>query len=172
MYSGGNWDALRRGPERQKLYQYLDQGIPIKFYGPKNAWKNVHNYGGLIAFDGRSFAQKIREAGVVLMLHAETHLNLGIPTARIFDAAANGAIAISDNHKFIRENFGDNILYIDANKPAIELAEQIKQHYNWIRANPEKVNMMTKKAHEIFLEKFTLESLILRAKLAQFPEDN
>ena len=40
--------------------------------------------------------------------------------------------------------------------------KQVKNHVDWILENPEKAKAMANKAHQIFLEKFTLEKDLIR----------
>jgi len=47
--------------------------------------------------------------------------------------------------------------------------KQVKAHYDWIKANPEKAKAMAARAHQIFLEKFTLEKDLVRiAKMHEY----
>jgi hypothetical protein len=71
---------------------------------------------------------------------------------------------ISEDMKFIKDNFGDNILYIDPSKSAQEIFVAIDKNMKWIIANPELAREKAKKANAIFQEKFTLEKLLLNVE--------
>ena len=53
---------------------------------------------------------------------------------RLFEAAAAGALIITDDFEFPREWFRDSVLYVDAELPAPMVVEQIVSHVEW--ANP------------------------------------
>ena len=50
---------------------------------------------------------------------------------RLFEAAAAGALIISDDFEFPREWFRDSVLYVDAELPAPMVVEQIVSHVEW-----------------------------------------
>jgi spore maturation protein CgeB len=100
----------------------------------------------------------MNNTGVTLILHDADHFLGRTPTARIFEAAAASTIIITDRNPFIEKNFRDAVLYIDQEKSAEELFQQIDSHMKWIKDNPEKALLLAKKAHEIFIQKYTLEA--------------
>jgi len=102
-------------------------------------------------------AEKEKEYGISLLIHSQEHMLEGIPTSRLFEAVANGALAISDQHYFIRKNFGDNVLYFDAFDTTENMYKQIKEHIIWARNNPDLVHEKTKRAHEIFVNNFSMD---------------
>ena len=47
--------------------------------------------------------------------------------------------------------------------------KQVKAHIDWIKENPEKARLMAAKAHQIFLDKFTLDKDLIRiAKMHEY----
>ena len=108
-------------------------------------------------FDENEFRQGMREAGIVLILNSQYNLYLGTPAARVFEAAAASTMIISDLHPFIIREFGDAILYVNQNQPTEALYAQINGHLEWIISHPQEAEAMAKKAHAIFIEKFTIE---------------
>jgi hypothetical protein len=55
------------------------------------------------------------------------------------------------------ENFGDCVLYVDVFQPVEEIFRQIDGHMRWIHENPEAAMDLARRAHAIFMEKFTME---------------
>ncbi|OJU80077.1 MAG: hypothetical protein BGO10_01075 [Chlamydia sp. 32-24] len=158
FYCGFQWDKKRNGQEYKNMFSILDEKGYFAVYGPEDRWECAKNSRkGSLPFDGVSVVKAIQEAGIALVLHAQSHMDLGAPTARIFEAAAACSIIISDENPFIKKEFKDNVLYVNGEANAEELAEQIDKHVNWIFKNKEKAQEMAKNAHAIFCEKFTLE---------------
>ena len=142
IYYGVNWDERRGSRTYMDLYTNL-------------AKKNL-----IVKMDDH-IIDVIKQHGIVLILHSDSHFNHNLPSLREFEAAAASSIIISDELPFVKEAFGDNALYIKVkNKSAKEIEDQVVAHYEWIKANPEKVKEMTKNAHEIYKNKFTLEKML------------
>ena len=161
FYCGFQWDRKRNGSEYQKMFSLLDAAGYLKVYGPLERWEcTPHSRKGYIPFDGTSMSTCMRQAGITLILHAQSHIELGAPTARIFEAASACTVIISDKNPFIIKEFGDSVLYIDGDLPAQQLYEQIDNHVQWILSHPQQAQELAQKAHTIFVEKFSLESYI------------
>jgi hypothetical protein len=162
FFCGFLWDKKRDGDEYKKLFTLLDQWDWLYVCGPQEKWAFVPNaYKGLLPYDGKSIAHALADTGVSLIIHSHYHLISGAPSARIFESAAAGAVIISDKHSFILREFGDSVLYIDNDATAEELFAQIRKHMDWIFSHPQEARLKAKKAHEIFIEKFTLEKQLL-----------
>jgi len=162
FYCGFQWDERRNGQEYRKLFSLLDQKGCFVVYGPPSRWRcAVHSLKGILPFDGVSISRAIREAGIALVLHSPCHLKIGTPAARIFEAVSSGAVVICDRHPFVLKEFGDSVLYIDEEQKGEELFRQVYSHYEWILSHPGEAEEMARRAHEIFLEKFTLEDQML-----------
>ncbi len=156
VYIGSNWDGSRF----KKLFKQLDPLDFMQVYG--NKWDYLKkSYKGIIPFDGVSVLNTLRNAGVGLCLHRPEHCEAEMPSMRIFEIVASGAIAICSEHQFIRTTFGDSVLYIDADISSTEQVKQIVRHMEWIRSHPQEALEMSKQAHDIFLDKYTLEKLML-----------
>ncbi len=162
FFCGANWDLLRNSDDYRWVYQQLDQQGIISFYGPKDVWHTYQNYRGLIPLDINKFHTAMRECGIGLCLHSPTHLDSSTPTARIFELAAAGSMIICDAHPFVQKHFKDSVLYIDHTLGREEMLAQIRAHYEWIINNPQKARQKARRAHQIFCEKFTLESMLTR----------
>ncbi|MDR2667432.1 MAG: glycosyltransferase [Puniceicoccales bacterium] len=160
-YAGVNWDRRRRS-SYAKLWNLLDGTGYFDVYGPQNAWKRCapKSYRGFAKWDNGELLSKLQSAGIVLVLHADQHLSSGTPAWRVFEAAASSAVMICDRNKFVVDNFGDSVLYVDHNVSPEEMFAQIDGHVRWLRENPEKAMAMARRSHAIFLEKFTLEKQI------------
>lgn len=156
FYAGINWDGRRFG----KLFRVLDKAAPLRVYGPRQSWSFLkRSYAGSIPVDGASLLDCIRECGVALCLHRPEHRQMGVPSARIFEAAAAGAVIMGEDFSFTREHFGDAMLYLDPSGSHKDLAEQIKLHLQWIADHPAEALAMAQRSHAIFSEKFCLEQL-------------
>ena len=79
---------------------------------------------------------------------------------RIFETVAAGAVAICEDHPFIRDAFGDNVLYINVGDNPDETVRQISSCMAFVRTHPDHARSMTARAHEIFSEHYTLERLM------------
>lgn len=162
FFCGFQWDSKRNGKGYQKLFSLLDEQPYFDCYGPKEFWSCAPKSNrGLLPFDGESVVQAIQKAGVALIIHADQHMTLHAPTSRIFEAAAACSVIISERHPFIVQEFGDAVLYIDDNRDPEILFSQIDSHMKWILNHPEEALALAKKAHSLFVEKFTLEKLLL-----------
>jgi len=163
VYLGSNWDGLRFQQLFEKLeFEGLDDQNYLAVYGNPDGWKHLnHAYKGAIPYDGKSVLQTLNQAGVGLCLHREEHRQAALPSMRIFEIVASGAIAICGDHPFIREAFGDSVLYLDPDANYTTQIEQISSLMQWIKDNPDAALARSAKAHRIFLETYALEKLLL-----------
>lgn len=163
FYPSGNWDKLRTSEKYKSFLSKLSQDKIIGFFGPKHVWNFAkESYEGYISNVGDAFHNKIQEFGIVLVLNAQELIASKTPSGRVFEAAAASAIIISDEHPFIKEEFGDNVLYINTSEDAESIYKQIKKHFEWIQAFPEKAAEKARCAHRIFAEKFAAEKEIVQ----------
>ena len=157
VYAGTNWD----GPRFGGLFARLDEQPYVDIYGPENAWSHIkHSYRGALPFDGVSILNALHEAGVGLCLHRREHCEAATPSSRIFEIAASGAIAICQEHPFIREVFRDSVLYLETTDDVAIAAAQIDEYMRWIADNQEKALDLSKRAYDVFARDFTLEKLL------------
>lgn len=160
FYCGINWEQFFSGEtsRHENLFRRLDTLSYMRFYGFEGAWKNYKRYISSIPFDGVSILDEISKCGICLALSSEAHLRAGWASNRAYEGAAAGAVIISDTNKFIMEHFEDSVLYINFDiKNPEHMFEQIKNHFKWIKTNPEKALNMARKAQKILIEKFSLE---------------
>jgi Glycosyl transferase family 2 len=159
VYIGTNWDGSRY----QEIFERLDRENYMQIYGSPDAWKYLtFAYKGALPFDGNSVISTLNQAGIGLCLHKQDHINAAIPSMRIFEIVASGALAICAEHAFIRRAFGDSVFYIDPNLSPQEQVIQISEYVQWVRDNPQKAIDMSLRAHQIFTEKYSLENLLLK----------
>ena len=158
MYLGSNWDGARF-PD---LFTGLDAQDYMTVYGNPDGWKHLkHSFRGGLAYDGESVLRSLNQAGVGLCLHRSEHRDFALPSMRIFEIVASGAIAICGEHPFIRSRFGDTVLYLDPEASAPEQIDRISELMEWIQGNPQAAIAKSTQAHQIFLEHFSLEKLLL-----------
>lgn len=157
FYCGANWDKLRSSPKYKQVFKMLEDRGYLDLYGPEKAWKGYKAYRGFLPVDQKALTNAIQKNGITLILHSDVHLRDDVPTGRIFEAVSASSVVICDQLPFAKKHFGDSFLYIDTNQPTIDMFKQIDQHVKWIRQNPNLARQKARKAHQIFLEKFTLE---------------
>ena len=157
MYAGLHWDGSRHG----RIFRGLDGRVPLRLYGPPQAWVDRGaSYLGTLPFDGVSIIGAIRDAGIALCLHKAAHRGANCPSTRLFEAAAAGALIITDDFDFPREWFRDSVLYVDAELPAPMVVEQIVSHVEWANRSPEAANRLAQRSNELFRRCLTLESML------------
>lgn len=152
FFCGGGWDSRYLA-----ALSTLDQEPFFNWYGGKDV-SSKKSYKGF----AENIIEAIKKHGIAITLHSRHHLENSEPSARIFEAAASGAVIISDRHPFIVENFNDSVLYINQNDTEEKIAEDIKKHYHWIKANPQLAIEKARRSHRIFVDQFTAEDQILK----------
>lgn len=170
MWMSGGWDKLRSSNTYKEFIKMLGNATPLKVYGHYYAASFLQPgiYDGYIPSSLDVF-DTIRDNGIYLLTHSQQHIKAGTPTLRIFEATAANAIVISDKHSFVIENFGDSILYFDQNADSKTMYNQAKSHIDWIKKNPEEAKLKAAKAHQIFLDNFTLDKDLVRiAKMHEY----
>lgn len=157
------WGNRLCDPKFGTLYKLLSLSGFAKFYGIHyNPNTDRQNYMGSIPFDGKSVIDILQKHGIVLVFHSEIHNNEGIPSGRIFEAAAASAVIISDDNAFVKKYFGDSVFYIDTSVSSGEdIFQQIEDHLFKIFQNPNKALKMARRAHQIFIDNFTMEKQLI-----------
>lgn len=147
----------------RQLLTFLDKEPYTRFYGsPKVKSLYPRSYQGTIPYEDASFYEIAAQAGVSLVLHSAEHNAYGLPSGRIFEAAASSTVIICDQNSFVRGHFGDAVLYINTEESSLSIYNQIQHHLNWIRENKSAALEKAKRAHSIYMEKFLLEDQLLR----------
>jgi hypothetical protein len=157
VYLGTNWDGTRH----RELFRSLEERPFVDIYGPTGCWAHAGAaYRGPLPFDGESVLDVLNRSGAGLCLHRPEHREAGIPSPRVFEIVSSGAIAICQDHPFVREKFGDSVLYLDAALDPGALVTQIGDYMNWIAAHRSEALEMSRRAHAIFEREFALEVLL------------
>ncbi|MBR1232029.1 glycosyltransferase [Bradyrhizobium sp. AUGA SZCCT0182] len=159
FYAGVHWDGHRHGD----LFAALKGRIPMRIHGDPMRWQHAgKDFAGPLPFDGESVVDAIRECGIGLALHGKAHRAENIPSMRLFEATAAGAVVISDRLEFAIKEFGDALLYVDVDQSADVASQQIADHVSWINGNPELARSMADRGHAIFNERFALERILVQ----------
>ena len=87
------------------------------------------------------------------------YTGLQIVAKRLFEAAAAGALIITDDTPFARRMFGDAALYVDPHADAETSAAQVAGHFDWAAAHPAGALDLRRRAHAHFAERLCLEKL-------------
>lgn len=95
--------------------------------------------------------------GIALTIHNLEHMVEKLPTSRIAESIASGSIVVSDQNGFIKQFFGDNVLYFDALATEDKIYSQLTNHMSWIKDHPGEVEAKAKAAYDIFMREFALE---------------
>lgn len=157
------WGDRTNNHQYHLLYSLLDEQEYTRSHGNQHvAHLCPQHYRGFLPSDGHAVIEEIQEAGVTLLLHSKIHLQHGVPSGRIFEAAAASAVIISDSHPFVMEHFGDAVLYFDHTASGEVMFEQIDHHMQWIKEHPDEALEKARRAHSIFQEHFLLEDQLLR----------
>ena len=157
------WSNRLTDVKFKTLYNLLSQTGFARFYGIKrNAHVVREGYMGELPFDGASVIKILQKHGIVLIFHSDIHNSEGIPTGRIFEAAAASTVIISDENSFVKEHFGDSVFYVDTSLTSEGIFAQIQDHLDVIRSNPQKALDMAKTAHQIFIDNFLMSDQLIK----------
>lgn len=156
------WGDRFKDEKYLECFHLLDGQPFMRFYGnPIFKERYPQSFQSSIPFDENSLFEIAANEGITLVLHSVQHNAHGIPSGRIFEAAASSTVIISDTHPFVKEHFGDNVLYIDTQNDGQAIFDQIVTHMHWIAAHPSQAQEMAKKTYEIQDEKFSLEKQLI-----------
>jgi hypothetical protein len=157
VYIGTNWDGARY----EAFFRSLAERPFLDVYGPLGRWSHATQaHRGPLPFDGESVLDVLNRSGVGLCLHRPEHREAGIPSLRIFEIACSGAVAICQEHPFIREKFGDAVLYLSDGLEPDALAQQIEDRMRWIEAHRKQAVEMSRQAHAVFERHLSLETCL------------
>ncbi len=156
FYIGANWDGQRHG----ELLRRLETRLPLRVFGPRERWHGLSTgYAGELPFDGLSVLPTIAECGVALCLNRREHSRMGLASARLFEAVAAGAVAITEPLPFVQQALGDTVFYVDATLSDADKAAAIAGIWDTILTEPRRALEMARAAHEIFNRSLCLEAL-------------
>jgi hypothetical protein len=162
FYFISQWGNRLHNENHQVLQSMLGKKSYLYAFGNPNHRSIYGNrYKGTIAYDSYTLLEKIHKIGICLVLHSDLHIKYGIPSGRIFEAAAASSIIISDQNPFVIKHFQDSVLYIDEKKTGGEIFEQIDNHVNWIFSHPNEARELAKRSYQVYLHSFLLENLLI-----------
>jgi phosphoglycerol transferase len=157
MYAGTHWDGSRHGA----IFRGIESRVPLHLYGPPKAWSgHGDRYRGSLPFDGESVIAALRSAGIALCLHKSVHREANCPSMRLFEAAAAGALIVTDDFEFPRAWFRDCVLYVDSELPAPLVVDQVASHVDWAHRNIDCAQRLARRSNALFREALTLEAMI------------
>lgn len=163
FYVCSTWGNRLQNETFQKLLNLLDQEEYTRVYGKKQFHELYpKSYSGEIPFDAESLLECMAQAGVALVLHSSDHNAYGLPSGRIFEAAAASCVIICDQNAFVKKHFGKSVLYINTSENGPSIFSQIQSHMKWIWTHNRNALKMARKAHDIYRNKFLLEDQLLR----------
>lgn len=164
LFTGSLWGCSRESIRIMNLLQRFAAEDLLVAYGIKNQLNNLGtSYKGFVEdYDkNKSAIDNIinlhKKYGIALIIHTLEHMIEHIPTSRIAEAIASGAIVITDENPFIKKHFGDSVLYFNSLEEAEEMYDDIMHQLEWVRQNPEKAQEKARAAHKILMENFSLE---------------
>lgn len=145
FYIGMNWEKMSTSAERkvrhEGLLELLDRSGRFSFFGLREQsgtflWEGFAHYKGELPFDGgESIIAESKRCGASLILSTEQHRKSGVVSTRIFQACAAGTVIICDENPFVREHFGDAVLYFQYGATNRETADNILAQVGWIEQN-------------------------------------
>jgi 6-phosphogluconolactonase (cycloisomerase 2 family) len=157
------WGNRFEDLKMQQFLNLLDNEPSVRVYGnPLIRTYCPKSYCSRIPFDGDAVCEVAEGAGQTLIFHSDDHNTYGLPSGRIFEAAAASSIIISDENAFVKEHFGDSVLYINTNESAESMHSQIKKHLEWIQLNREAAREKARRAYTIYRNSFSLEEQLMR----------
>ena len=167
FYIAANWEKQRGVSRFGSLTELLDHSGKFSFFGIRrhggvDVWEGIKSYRGELPFDGgKSIIRESNKCGVTLVLHSREHHNEAVVSTRIFQACAAKTVIICDDNPWIVRNFGDSVLTIhqDHDNPQ-NTAQAILDAVDWIEKNKTEALVKARRAHEIFLNRFSLEKEI------------
>jgi len=161
VVTGTLWGCNRSSYRLISALKRLAANGDLKAYGMGYAYDFLgSSYMGSLEKYGKpesSVLQIQNEGGISIIFHNFEHMVQSLPTSRFAESIVAKAVLISDHNPFLKKYFGDNILYFDSFASSAEIHNQLKQHIDWIKNNPEKARDMSEKAYEIFTNKLALE---------------
>ena len=156
-YVGVRWDKARH----DGLLKQLNEKRLINIYGPGDAWEGFEQtYRGALPFDGASLSGALRRHGIALCIHKVEHRLADIPSMRLFEAAAAGALIVADELPFARETLGDSAFYIDLRDGDDANLRRIEEIIAWANAHPRAATAMAERSHAILRDQFGIEALV------------
>lgn len=163
FHIGCHWGNRLKDNKFKLCLSLLDEQPYMQLYGDK-MFNDMYprSYKGEIAYDESSLYETASQAGIALIFHSAEHNKYGLPSGRIFEAAAASTVIICDQNSFVQKNFGDSVLYINTDNDGLSIFHQIDEHMKWIKENKNQALEKAMKANSIYKKKFLLENQLLK----------
>lgn len=156
-YLGVHWEGERH---RALLDSLVRRGL-LTVYGPPDRWRDLASaYGGELPFDGVSVAAAIARHGICLCLNKAENRAENLPSMRLFEACAAGALPICDGIGFARTALADVAAFIDVDQPPERIADEIEVILRGVRADGGEGARRARQAKRWFEADWSLEHLI------------
>ena len=157
LYVGSGWDGQRYAG----LFHELEASGSIDIRGRSDAWQAFPDaYKGPLIFDGKETLAAYAMAGVGLCIEHPDFVLEGVPSSRVFETLAAGAIAIVSRSVFNETWFGDTALYVDTTLPPSKLVNEILAHLDQIKNNPDEASLLARRGHEKYNQTFALDKML------------
>jgi hypothetical protein len=165
FYSGIGWDRSSvDGHRNEKILRFFEDKELLRLFGPEKSgngsrpWRDFpKSYLGEIPFDGTSIFDKINESQFYLALSSESHRRNGIPSNRIFEAIAGGALPVIDSDLHLPFNTEDFIV-LDRSKSVTVAIEEVFAEINSLVQSPSARLTRVANLQKILRDSFTLET--------------
>jgi hypothetical protein len=102
----------------------------------------------------------LRRRGIALCLHTDEQRDADMPSGRLFEAAAAGAVIVTDELPFARRVLGEAALYIDTKAGSADAVEQVRRHLLWLNEDSARGERLAAAAHEVLQGNFDLETMV------------
>jgi len=100
------------------------------------------------------------EHGAALCLHTDEQREADLPSGRLFEAAAAGAVIVTDELPFARRVLGDAALFIDSTASRAGVVDQVRRHLLWLDEDPGRGERLAAQACEALQGRFDLETML------------
>ncbi len=161
-------DGRGTGIERGERHLADDEPRPtandglLHLRGPAQGWEplRLRGYAGELPFDLFGPQRVYAAAGIGLALIDPRRQREDVVNDRIFEICGAGAVAICPDIPWIRQWFGDSVLYFDPDATQHRIAATIIRYHAFCLAEPEAAEAMAGRARAIVEEHFSADRMI------------
>ena len=144
------------------LLRDLDDAGLLHLRGPAQGWEplRLRGYAGELPFDLFGPQRVYAAAGIGLALIDPRRQREDVVNDRIFEICGAGAVAICPDIPWMRQWFGDSVLYFDPDATQHRIAATIIRYHAFCLAEPEAAEAMAGRARAIVEEHFSADRMI------------
>jgi hypothetical protein len=102
----------------------------------------------------------LREHGAALCLHTDEQREADLPSGRLFEAAAAGAVIVTDELPFARRILGNAALFIDTSASRANVVDQVRRQLLWLDEDPRRGERLAAQASAALQGRFDLETML------------